>query len=54
MSLDISDGFDFTIGQYLAELTIGLIGGAIILCVGAIAIIGFSIYEYIDNRRFRK
>lgn len=54
MSLEIEDGFNFALGQWIAESLIDLVGGVIILGIGALACLFFTIYEYISNRRLRK
>lgn len=54
MSLDISDGFNFAIGQYIGDLAITLIVGGICLTICGVILLGIHIYEYIQNRRFRK
>ena len=54
MTLEIEDGFNFALGEWIAESLIGLIGAVVILTFGAVIYIFFAIYEYISDRRFRK
>lgn len=54
MAIEISDGFNFTLGEYLAELAIGAIGMAAVLIIGGIVYGGFCLCEWIEERRFRK
>ena len=51
MALDISDGFNFAIGQWLGDLTIGLIGLVILIPMACLIYIGMKIYERISYRR---
>ena len=54
MSIEIEDGFNFALGEWIAESLIGLIGVIAILGFTGIVYLFFAIYEYISDRRFRK
>ena len=54
MTLTASDGFDFTMGQWFAELTITAIALAVIVGVSAIAYAVIAVYEWWCDRRLRK
>jgi len=54
MSLEIEDGFNFALGEWIAESLIGLVGVIIILGFAGIVYLFFTIYEYISDRRSRK
>ncbi len=54
MSLEIEDGFNFELGQWLADLTITIIGLAVVAGVCAIAYAAITIYEWWCDRRYRK
>ena len=49
MSIDIADGFNFAIGQWLGELAIFLIGGAVILVICGIVYGGLWLYDKIKE-----
>lgn len=54
MSLEIEDGFNFALGEQIAEMMVGAIGVAVILAICGIVYLFFTIYEYISDRRSRK
>ncbi len=51
MSLGIEDGFNFAMGQWLAEVTRLVIGGAIALVLTGVIIGGLWICEWLYDRR---
>jgi hypothetical protein len=51
MSLEIEDGFNFAVGQWLGELTIALIGLGIGIGVAIVVCSIIGIFEWWDNRR---
>ncbi len=54
MSLEISDGFAFAMGQWLADTAILLIGGAAALLIGGLIYGGACIYEWWCDRRMKE
>lgn len=54
MTLGIEDGFNFAMGEWLAEVTRLLIGGAIFLVIGAVIYGGVCLYEWWYDRRMKK
>lgn len=54
MSLEIEDGFNFALGEWIAETMIGLVYIGIILGFAGIAMLFFTIYEWVSDRKFRK
>jgi len=54
MTLEISDGFAFAMGQWLADMTRLLIGGTAALLIGGVIYGGACLYEWWDMRRVRK
>lgn len=54
MSLSIQDGFNFSMGQWIAELTRAGIGLAVLVGVVAIGYGLFILYDRIRYRRVRK
>lgn len=53
MSLGIEDGFNFAMGQWLAEVTRLIVGGAIFLAIAAVIYGGICLYEWWCDRRMR-
>lgn len=54
MSLGIEDGFNFAMGEWLAEVTRLLIGGAIVLVITGVIFVGIGIYEWWCDRRMKE
>lgn len=54
MSLGIEDGFNFAMGEWLAEVTRLLIGGAIALVICGVVIGGICVYEWWCDRRYKE
>ena len=54
MTLEVSDGFNFALGEWMAESLIGLIYAGVILGFAGIVMLFFTIYEWISDRRSRK
>jgi hypothetical protein len=54
MSLEIEDGFNFALGQWLAEFTITLISIAAVAGICAIAYVAIVVYEWWCDRRYRR
>lgn len=54
MTLDISDGFNFALGQWLGEFVIGLAGLAVVAIIGGMIYLGMRIHERISYRRMRR
>ena len=54
MSLEIEDGFNFTVGQWLGELTISLISLGIIVGIGVMIYSIIWISEWWNNRKVKK
>lgn len=54
MSLGIEDGFNFAMGEWLAEVTRLLIGGAIALVITGVVIGGICVYEWWCDRRLKE
>lgn len=54
MNLEVSDGFNFAMGQWLAEVTRLLIGGAAFLVIAGVVYGGVCLYEWWYERRLRK
>lgn len=54
MSLEISDGFNFTIGEWMADMTLTLISLGIGLLIGGVIYGAACFYEWLCDRRMRK
>lgn len=54
MSLGIEDGFNFAMGEWLAEVTRLLIGGGIVLMIAGVIFGGICIYEWWCDRRMKE
>lgn len=54
MNLEIEDGFNFALGEWIAEMMVGLIGVIVILSFFALVYAFFAVYEFISERRSRK
>lgn len=54
MSLEVSDGFNFAMGEWLADVTRLLIGGTIILAIAAVIYGGLCLYEWWCDRRTKE
>lgn len=54
MTLEVEDGINFTIGQWLGELATMAISLAAALAVGGVIVLGVWIYEWVCDRRYRK
>ena len=53
MSLGIEDGFNFAMGEWLAELTRLVIGGIAALVITGVIIGGLTIYDWWYDRRMK-
>ena len=54
MSLNIEDGFDFTIGQWIADATITILGLIVVFAIVAVFYACVALREWVDKRRFRR
>ena len=54
MSLGIEDGFNFTIGEWMADMTLFLISCGITLLIGGVIYGIGCLYEWWYDRRMRK
>lgn len=54
MTLEISDGFNFAMGEWLAEMTRLLIGGTALLLIAGVLYGGACLYEWLYERRQKK
>lgn len=54
MTLEISDGFNFAMGEWLAEMVRLLIGGAAFLVIAGVIYGSACLYEWFYERRMRK
>lgn len=51
MTLGIEDGFNFAMGEWLAELTRLIIGGVALLVIAGVIFGGLSLYEWWHYKR---
>ena len=54
MTLEIEDGFNFAIGQWLGDLVTGAISLAVALIVGGVIVLGVYIFEWLCDRRMKE
>ena len=54
MSIEISDGFNFAIGEWMADMTLFAISCGIALVIGGMIYGIASLYEWLCDRRMRK
>lgn len=54
MTLEISDGFNFAMGEWLAEMSIFLVSCAALLMISGVVYGGFCLYEWLCERKARK
>lgn len=54
MTLEVSDGFNFTIGEWMADMTLFLISCGIALLIGGVIYGVGSLFEWLDDRGMRK
>ena len=54
MSLGIEDGFNFTIGEWLGNMTLFLISCGIALVIGGVIYGVGCLYEYLYDRRMKR
>ena len=52
MTLEIEDGFNFAVGQWLGELATMAVSLAAALVVGGVIVLGVFIYEWLCDRRY--
>lgn len=53
MTLEVEDGFNFAVGQWLGNLATAAVSLAAALVVGGIIVLGVFIYEWLCDRRRR-
>lgn len=51
MTLEIEDGINFAIGQWIGDLITAGIGLAVALVFAGIVVLGVGIYEWLYDRR---
>lgn len=51
MTLEVEDGINFAIGQWLGDLITAAIGISVALVFGGLIVLGVGIYEWLCDRR---
>lgn len=54
MTLEVEDGFNFAIGQWLGDMVSMAISLLIALAFGAVVVLGVYIFEWICDRRMKE